>query len=357
MNLAELLEWKPSVESEVRRILGRLLREGHRWSPALDPFVERVQEFTLRGGKRFRALLLLAGYHLGGGRDPSRALPAAAALEAFQSWMLVHDDVIDHGEVRRGGPTLHVALASHHSESGLAGSDADFGEGMAITLGDLLETVTVESLLEAPAPDRRRIALLQEYRRMARLTAFGQVLDILHSCRPVSEIRENDVLTVHRLKSAIYTVSGPLRLGAILAGGSARLMELLERDGEDYGVAFQLRDDVIGAGLQGDGHPGKSTNDLQEGKRTLLLIKAWERATPEQRASLERVLGNPLATPENLSEALEVIRDTGSLEYSEDQIRRLRERADRRTRSFGGLKPAGRELLLEIGRQLTQRDS
>lgn len=354
MELAELLEWRKPVEDLLRRHFSEVEREARSRHRDLLPFVHEVREFTLRGGKRFRACLLLAGYHLGGGRDLRAALPAAAALETFQSWMLVHDDVMDHGEVRRGGPTMHVALAQLHAKRGLSGSDADFGEGMAITLGDLLEPYTLRLFLSLKAPAERQLALLQEYRAMSEATASGQVLDVLNGVRPVEEVSERDVLTVHRLKSAVYTVSAPLRMGATLAGAPPRVVDRLEAIGTEQGIAFQLRDDILGAREVPGADIGKSANDLFEGKRTLLVVRAWQRAGRDGRAALAKVLGNPLATPAEFEDALNVLEETGSFAYSERRISELVAGAERKIRA-SGLKPAQQTLLRQLGQMLTAR--
>lgn len=353
MDFDELSRYRPKVEREIARSYDRLSKAAPR---VFEPYVRQLEEFTLRGGKRFRALLVLAGYHLATGRPPAPALTAAAAMEHFQSWMLVHDDIIDHSEQRRGGPTLHRALASS-TEALRVASDAErYGVGMGITLGDLEEPFTVEALLRGTIPASRRLAVLHEYVRMTRDTAFGQILDIRNGRRPVSEVSEEEVLLVHRLKSAVYTVACPLRIGAFLGGGRPGLLNDLESVGTDFGVAFQLRDDVLGAGFEATGS-GKSANDLVEGKRTLLVIRAWQETDEAGRRALEAVLGRPESSPAEVERAREVIRQSGSLEYSEKRITGLAGRATRRVGRSPNLCPAGRALLGEIGAKLVHRTS
>jgi geranylgeranyl diphosphate synthase type I len=355
MRLKELLSGRAIIERYLGDVLKEHVRASGGESRLLAPLLSSVREFTLRGGKRFRACLLLAGYHLGGGRDLSRVLPAAAALETFQSWMLIHDDVIDHGETRRGGPTLHVAMARLHQAHELEGSAADFGQGIAITLGDLFEAFTVDLFLRCRVPPIRILAALKEYRWMTERTALGQLLDILNASRPVDEVSEGEVLKVHRLKSAIYTVASPLKLGALLAGAGPGRVQALGAVGEAFGTAFQLRDDVLGVGTQDERAVGKSTNDLFEGKRTLLVVHAWRRAGRDGREALGRVLGNPLATPEQFEQALSVIEETGSFRHSERAIARALSQGNRIVDRLPGLTAADRSLLREIGVALTER--
>ncbi|MCI4350498.1 MAG: polyprenyl synthetase family protein [Thermoplasmata archaeon] len=351
LDFDELARYRPKLE----RVLARQYADERRRAGV--KFAEEIallREFTLRGGKRFRSLFLLAGYYLATGRDPSTVLEAAAGLEHFQSWMLIHDDIIDHSEVRRGGPSVHRALEERfRNRSGLGVAEA-YGQGLGITLGDLEEPLTVRSLLRAKVPGPRILRAVAEYVAMTRLTACGQILDIRNGSVPVDEVTEEDVLTVHRLKSAVYTVASPLKLGAILGGARPGLIRELEQFGLDAGIAFQLRDDVLGAGLT-TGSIGKSANDLVEGKRTLLVVRAWGRADVPDRAKLTRVLGNPSASSEDIAAAQEIVRTTGALAHSEALIETLSRRALERVRRSKNLRPDGRALLGEVADRLVRR--
>ncbi len=351
VDLARLYAYLPALETELRANYSRARREAPR---AVRPFVEINREFTLRGGKRFRAILVLTGYHIATGRDPRPAVPAAAALEHFQSWMLIHDDIIDHSEERRGGPTVHRAMAAAHRAGGQEGSSEDYGVGIGITLGDLEEPQTIDAILKTRAPPAARLAALGEYVRMTRLTAYGQLLDIRNGTLPPSQVTEQDVLDVHRLKSAIYTVVSPLRIGSVLGGSAAERLEDLEAVGTDLGIAFQLRDDVLGAGFDAE-ESGKSSNDLVEGKRTLLVVRAWRDASSADQARLQRVLGNPNATPEDVARARDVLRATGSLAYSETRIAALTTRALRRLDASRTIPSRGKPLLHEVADRLVHR--
>jgi geranylgeranyl diphosphate synthase, type I len=347
-----LAKWLPRIEQEVARAYAEA-RQATKSEP-VSAALGVLEEFTLRGGKRLRALLLLGGYHIATGRDPGPALSAAAGMEQFQSWMLIHDDIIDHAEERRGGPSVHRMLATQHGDEQLLGSSTDYGVGMGITLGDLQEPFAVDAFLRSPVPAARRLQAIEEYVRMTRETAYGQLLDVRNGALPVDRVREEDVMEVHRRKTAEYTVSGPLRLGAILGGASARLLADLAAIGSDLGVAFQLRDDVLGAGLA-DGDIGKSANDLIEGKRTLLVVVAWSRTDPVGRALLQEVLGNAAASPARVRAAQELVRSTGSLAYSEEKISELSQRAFERIRKSPTLRPGAKTLLEQVGDKLVHR--
>ena len=302
-----LSEYLPRLETSLRQSYAE---EKRRVAPVFRPYVGTLEEFTLRGGKRLRALLVLAGFHLATRSSPASALPAAAALEHFQSWMLIHDDIIDHSEQRRGGPTVHRALAERMRKIGATGDPDELGVGLGITLGDLQEPFTIAALLRTQVAIERRLAAVEEFVRMTRETAYGQLLDIENGARPVDQVTDKMVLLVHELKSAIYTVASPLRIGAYLGGGSKALLSDLDSIGIDLGIAFQLRDDVLGTGFDA-GAAGKSANDLIEGKRTLLVVRAWRKANGTEREELRSVLGNPRASETMIARAREIDPDHG----------------------------------------------
>jgi geranylgeranyl diphosphate synthase, type I len=353
VKLADLYRYIPEVE----RRLGREYAAARRSAPGtVRPYLDVNREFTLRGGKRFRALLVLAGYHVATGRTPRPAIPAAAAMEHFQSWMLIHDDIIDHSDERRGGPTVHRELARRHASERAEGSAEEYGMGIGITAGDLEEPFTVESILSARAPPGAQLSALEEYARMTRLTAYGQLLDIRNGTLAPGDVTEQDVLTVHELKSAVYTVVSPLRIGALLGGVRPPRLEDLSAVARDVGIAFQLRDDVLGAGFDA-GASGKSSNDLVEGKRTLLVVRAWKNGSEADRARLSRVLGHATATPEDIERAREMIRATGSLAYSEERIAALTEGALKRLDRSRSIPTRTKPLLREIADRLVHRSS
>ncbi len=351
MDFAELSGYRPRIEAAVRAHY----RASFRTAPSsVRRFLRLGEDLSLRGGKRFRALLVLAGFHIASGRDPSPAIEVAAGLEHFQTWMLIHDDIIDHSTERRGGPTVHREASAMFGRKGENENPSDLGEGIAITLGDAEEPFVVETFLRTRVPLPARLAALHEYAEMTRRTAYGQLLDIRNGTLDPSRLRESDVLQVHELKSAVYTVVGPLKIGALLAGAPVARLADLDRIGRDLGIAFQLRDDVLGAGFDA-GASGKSSNDLMEGKRTLLVVRAWARAGTADRERMSTVLGNPRATPDQLERVRSIIRSTGSLDHSERAIARLARRGLSRLANSRTIRGSAKPLVREIAGKLVER--
>ena len=308
-------------------------------SPDLTPLVEFSRQF-LSGGKRFRALFCYWGWQsvatsesAGAGRDFDRSptdlapiVSAAAALEIFHAAALVHDDIIDNSDTRRGAASAHKLVEGIHGRSGWAGSQVDFGRAAGILLGDLLlgwsDELLDEGLAAAPdasAADRAR----SEFNRMRTEVTVGQYLDILEErawlIQPESELFGR-ALRVIVFKSAKYSVQAPLVIGAALAGADPDHLHALRAFGLPLGIAFQLRDDLLG--VFGDtavtGKP--SGDDLREGKRTVLIALARESLSEPARSELDARLGDPLLTEDQIGVLQRTIVDSGAVERIEALI-------------------------------------
>lgn len=256
---------------------------------------------AVRGGKRLRAQFCMAGYAavapLPGDALPTEAVAVAASLELFHAAALVHDDLIDNSDIRRGHPSSHRGLEAAHRAAGWHGDAAAFGRAGALLVGDLLVAFSddlFEDGLRTAAADRAAAAR-QHYARMRRDVTMGQFLDVAEesafATAPDSEHAER-ALRVASLKSARYTVEQPLLIGACLAGAADELLRSLSAYGHPVGMAFQLRDDILGVfgDEQVTGKP--SGDDLREGKRTLLIAYAMEGLDFSGRAALEAGLGD-----------------------------------------------------------------
>ncbi len=287
--------------------------------------LDLARTFT-SGGKRLRPAFCYWGHVAADGHpaDPAGLLRAAASLDLLHVSALVHDDIIDASDTRRGVPAAHHQFASHHKTMDGRGGDAAFGTAAAILLGDLLLMWSVELFEESRlAPERmdRARSLLATMRTEV---VCGQYLDVGASfgVTPADTFAaELDVANrILEYKTARYSVLRPLQVGAALGGGSAVLEEALAEAGSLVGRAFQMRDDVLG--VFGDpaitGKP--AGDDLREGKRTVLVLTALEQADETQRATLEDLLGNPDITADQLHAGRAIIESTGALEEAERLI-------------------------------------
>jgi geranylgeranyl diphosphate synthase type I len=295
---------------------------------------------ALAGGKRLRGRFCIAGWRAVAeasrtpGPAPDEVVTAAAALEVFHAAALVHDDVIDNSDTRRGRPAAHRALEGAHRETGWVGDAAAFGRSSAILLGDLLVAWSDDLLEEglAAASPSRAAAARREYATMRREVTIGQFLDIAEESAFRAEPDERHAaraLRVASLKSARYSVQQPLAIGAALAGADIPQAAALGAFGHPLGMAFQLRDDVLG--VFGDeratGKP--SGGDLREGKRTVLVAYAREALAPSARRIVDELVGDPDLDDDQIASLQRTIIDTGALDRVEALIADYAREADR----------------------------
>jgi geranylgeranyl diphosphate synthase type I len=306
------------VDALLAEFLGARERELVALDPRLRPVARSITSLVLSGGKRMRPAFVYWGYRAGDAPHTSDVWHTAAAFELLQSFALIHDDVMDRSTRRRGQPAVHVALASQHRASGLRGDDDWFGVGAAILAGDLA-FVWADQLFDAAPLDT---ASMERARRVftdlrTELMA-GQYLDLVLAATP--DARPDQAGTVALLKAGRYTVTRPLQLGAAIAGTDPVVDAALVAYGDAVGVAFQLRDDVLG--LFGDPHDtGKGVlDDLRQGKRTMLMLTALQAADRSQRTVLERALGNPEADAAMADDVRAVVTDSGALATIEHRI-------------------------------------
>jgi geranylgeranyl diphosphate synthase, type I len=292
-------------------------------SPEMLDLIDGVGELAIHGGKRLRPALLYYTYQACGGAADAEVLPMALATELLHTYLLIHDDIMDHAELRRGLPSAHARFRAEHQAHGLHGDPVDFGLSVAILLGDLAHTWAVELATGVAAG---RPALARCFAQMCQEVIGGQYLELLVAQRRAAS--EEELLRVLRLKSGRYTAERPIQLGALLAGAAAETTTALCRYGRAVGEAFQLQDDLLG--MFGDAETlGKPVDaDLKDGKFTFLIHHALEKADPEQRRTLEAALGNPEATREQTATALEVLEETGArlavLERIDERLRAAR---------------------------------
>ncbi|MHB1472869.1 MAG: polyprenyl synthetase family protein [Dermatophilaceae bacterium] len=289
----------------------------------LTPLVEAVCAL-LRGGKRLRAAFLYWGYRACGGPDSEAVIRAATAMEFFQAAALLHDDVMDDSDTRRGMPTAHKRLASEHAAASWAGSGDRFGLAGAILGGDLCLTWSDELFATSGLPPAELARARPVFDRMRTQLMGGQFLDVLESARGWDELTTDERVArarrVIRYKSAKYTIEHPLLIGATAADVSGSDRDALSDYGLDLGEAFQLRDDVLG--VFGDpAQTGKPAgDDLREGKLTVLVALGLDHASPTTVAMFDKLLGLPDLDEPGVDELRAAITASGALERVEAMI-------------------------------------
>ena len=344
-------------------------------SPDLSPFIDFSREL-LRGGKRFRALFCYWGWQAASGRTPDfdgmseneRAsdLPsivlAASALEIFHAAALVHDDIIDNSATRRGMPAAHKRFQAMHADGGWIGSESSFGRSAAILLGDLLlgwSDELFDSGIRSLSSRTAGLVARAEFNRMRTEVTAGQYLDILDE-RSWQNYPEPELLArAHRVivyKSAKYSIEAPLVIGAALAGATNEQISVLREFGLPLGIAYQLRDDLLG--VFGDpvvtGKP--AGDDLREGKRTVLIALARTKLPSNSRSLLDELLGDEDLDEQQVRMLQASIRDSGAV----DQVERIIDhnvRIARTAMADSPLSAAARDQLERLADTVTRRSA
>ncbi|MEU0076684.1 polyprenyl synthetase family protein [Micromonospora tulbaghiae] len=288
---------------------------------AMGGFAATARDCVLAGGKRVRPTFAYWGWRgVVGGEEPlCSVLPALSALELLHTFALVHDDVMDASDTRRGLPTAHRAAAARHRAAGHTGDPDRYGEAVAVLIGDLCMVWADRLMAHAAVPADRLLDVRRCYDQMRIETVAGQFLDVLGE-NDSANWTVDRALRVARYKTASYTVQRPLLFGACLAGADADdpLIAAYTRYGLAVGEAFQLRDDLLG--VYGDPETtGKPAgDDLRTGKPTALLMLARQLADPAQRRALERA--GSVTSAREVDRLADVVRDTGATARVERMI-------------------------------------
>jgi geranylgeranyl diphosphate synthase type I len=300
-------------------------------SPDCHELVASVRDLVT-GGKRLRPAFCYWGWRGAGGPDGEAIVRAAAALELFQAAALIHDDVMDDSDTRRGMPAVHRRFAGLHrgrswrevtgEVAGRNSDDERFGLAGAVLTGDMCLCWSDELFAGSGLEPRALAAGRTMFDRMRTELLGGQYLDVLAQAAPEPSPQEavERARRVIRFKSAKYTIEHPLLIGGLLAGAEPALLESYSAYGLALGEAFQLRDDVLGVFGDPDRTGKPAGDDLREGKRTVLVALTLQAASPAQAQAVRRHLGDPGLGTAGVDEVRAIMVDTGALDGVERMI-------------------------------------
>lgn len=305
--------------------------------PDMDRYLyDPLTAYSQNGGKRHRPLICVAAAHAVGG-DHRRAFSSAAAIEHFHTAALIHDDIADEAELRRGEPCMHLRI----------------GEGLAINAGDLALSIVNGIVMRDPLlDDATKVRVALELVSMAQYTVEGQALDIGWAQDGRYDLTLDDYFMMAIHKTAHYSGAVPLAVGAIVGGGTEEQIEGLRQFGLDTGLAFQIQDDVLN--LVGTEEQTKKDfrNDITEGKRTLIVVHALG-ASPKRDRLIE-ILSSRTKDPELLAEAVQIMEEAGSIQYARDYADQLVQAA--KERLIAVVEPSiSRDLLVSMADWFVER--
>ncbi|WP_256841851.1 polyprenyl synthetase family protein [Ornithinimicrobium cryptoxanthini] len=345
----------PQLRERVQAALDEDLTHQRAVLDELGPQVTRLVDEVaalLTGGKRLRAAFLFWGYRALGGPDSPALIRAASSMEMFQAAALLHDDVMDESDLRRGRPTAHRTFAADHRQQAWSGESHRFGHAAAILAGNLCLTWCDSMFATSGLRPDEIASARSEFDNMRTQLMAGQYLDVLDAAQGWEGLdyaeRIRRCRTVIRYKSGKYSVEQPLLIGARAAGAGPDTLAALSAYGLALGEAFQIRDDVLG--VYGDpAATGKPAgDDLREGKRTVLVAHALGLGSDEDAAALLDCLGRPDLTDEQVGVCRELLERVGAVRATEEMISQSSGAALRALEETDGLTDEGRAALVEL---------
>ena len=314
-----------TIERHLSRVLSRL-RNQYAQRPEFEAAANHLAAFVLNGGKRVRPRLCISTYRILADHPLDSAAPrpllwVASSLELFHAFMLVHDDLIDRSPLRRNRLSLHESIRRHSAEFLSRPMTEHKANSIALVIGDTMFTVGMSMVAQAGLKGRSGKTVQKLISDMLLETGLGQILDILFEDRPLDDFRQadNDIIDAYLYKTARYTITGPMLIGAALAGASPELLACLGRLGDQLGLAYQIRNDLedIDKAIA-----GQESSDLDTGKRTALLLHTYRSLSPLGKRTLTGLLEQP-ATDERRQQMLSLMESTGSIEHAQQWAERL----------------------------------
>ncbi len=342
-----ILEIKNRVELEISNYIRNIdkLYSLKSISPVL---FRNIKEFVSRKGKRIRPVLFVIGY-LGFAKRVARGLyRSAVSLELLHDFMLVHDDIIDKSETRRGKPSMHTRLNRY-----LKGyKNLKFnGQDLTIVIGDVMYAMAIHAFLSVDEDKERKEMALKRLIEAAFYTGSGEFIELLSGAQDIDETTKEDIYKIYDLKTANYTFASPLTIGAVLAGGKKYDVDRLFKCGTYLGRAFQIKDDILGM-FGKEAKTGKSTlTDLKEAKKTILIWYAYNRSDRKNKSIIKKILNKKNVDKMDLSRMQKIIIESGTLDYAKKEILKFIKRAQGIQQSFR-MQPKYRKLLLAYSNQI-----
>lgn len=310
----KLSQLKVAIDGQLEKYFDSAIRDAKGKDKLLAEALDQIKKIALSGGKRVRGALLCQSYFGFGGKDRIKIIKAAAAIELVHLFLLVHDDIIDRGNVRHGKMTLNAWFAKKY-EKKLGKEEAKhLAISMAIIAGDLLYAMAIEIISKAGFEEKNSVAAISQLQKVVANTIVGQSQDINISYD--SKISQEKILKMYENKTAKYTFEGPLQIGALLAGeNDKKMFQKISNFSVPLGIAFQIQDDMLGI-FGNEKHVGKSASDIEEGKRTLLVAKAYEFANDDQIKQINAILGKKNLSKSEIEKFQNLLIETGSFDYN-----------------------------------------
>lgn len=324
------LEIKNKIEAEIKDYLHHL--EKRYFLSKISPLLfNSIKDFVERKGKRVRPILFIVGY-LGFAKKAARGLyRSALALELLHDFMLVHDDIIDNSETRRGKPSMHAVLNDFLKPHKNIKFD---GQDLSIVIGDIMYALGLDAFLSIEENKERKESAFRKLIEAALYTGTGEFIELIYGIKSIDKITKVEIYKIYDLKTANYTFASPLSMGAILSGAKKDQVDILNKYGFCVGRAFQIKDDILGM-FGATEEIGKSNlTDLQEAKKTLLVWYAYNHSQKREKRIIGKILSLNTVDNSDLKQIRNIVRSSGALDYAKREITCLLEKSSRLNKSL-----------------------
>lgn len=322
MDFKETLgDFKKKVDKEIEAYFDRVIKETKKQDSVITEAVRHVKKITLAGGKRIRPALMYFGYVGSGGKDKERMLKTSASIELIHMFLLIHDDVIDRDFERHGKETLNSRYSKIGRRFFPDKDPVHFGNSMALIVGDMIAALGNQIIFESGFNEKLVMKALSNLQSIISCTVVGEAKDFYIEYK--GRATEKEVMEMYEYKTAKYTIEGPLHLGAVLGGANEKILLEISDYSVPVGIAFQIQDDILGVFGDEKKLGKKVGSDIEEGKLTILVTKAREKGTREQKKKLNEILGKRNLSKNDIEVFRSIIRETGALDYASGKAMKL----------------------------------
>lgn len=309
---------KNRLESELKNYT-RTINNAYPLNKLSPLLFNKIKEFISRDGKRVRPILFCIGY-LGFAKKETKGLyRSALSLELLHDFMLVHDDIIDKSDIRRGKPSMHSLFNQYLKNKKVKFS----GEDLSIIVGDVIYALALDAFLAIEEALPRKELALKKLISAALYTGSGEFIELLLGAKTIEKTTKADIYKIYDYKTANYTFASPLSMGAILAGATKNEINKLIDYGMNLGRAFQIKDDIIGTFGESSQIGKSNLTDLSEAKKTILIWYAYQNSNSQARIKIKNVLSGKNSGKKELLEMRDLISESGSLNHAKREIKNL----------------------------------
>ncbi|NQV00602.1 MAG: polyprenyl synthetase family protein [Parcubacteria group bacterium] len=312
-------QYQRKINLELEKFFNKKIKESSVLFTQAIETIKILRDINLGGGKRIRPILINIGYFLAGGKDKKAILKTCLCIELIHNWFLIHDDIIDQDELRRGRPSLYKLYQEKMK-------DDHAGISLAIVAGDISAALGYWLLANGRFQEKFKTRALNIFYQTVVNTCHGEMLELFIK-EDKDKLKEKDILNLCEYKTAYYTFVNPLKIGAVLAGANDRFLKQIEKFALPIGIAFQIRDDILGlfASQKKLGKP--IVSDIKENQPNLLIFKTLALANLKDRQEFKKYLGKKNLSWKDIQQIRKIVKQSGSLDYCQKLDRSLIDKA------------------------------